>query len=265
VTADIFLTSRYGPARSLDLAKVAQRAGLRGVWLAEHYFVDYGRCPSATVLASAILASTSLSVGTAACVMSARDPVRLGLEASMLREVYGERFQLGVARGGPWRENIVLGRGMDYYRTGFADWLDTLLSHYAGPVRVAATSPSTVELAAHRGMPLILGVEHCDASAERMVRQWQTAARPALAGQVAAAGAAAGHARVVIASPDRADLARWLSGIGDPSRDLGAHLDHLMTVRAGPVDGIDRVIRMVEAAGSFEATVALIERLETVC
>ena len=38
-----------------------------------------------------------------------------------------------------------------------------------------------------------------------------------------------------------------------------------MSTRAGPVPGIGRVIRMVEAAGSFEATVALIERLESVC
>jgi alkanesulfonate monooxygenase SsuD/methylene tetrahydromethanopterin reductase-like flavin-dependent oxidoreductase (luciferase family) len=123
VTADIFLTSRYGPARSIDLARVAQRAGLGGVWLAEHYFIEYGRCPSATVLAGAILAATSsLTVGTAACVMSARPcPARAG------------------------------------------------------------------------------------------------------------------------------------------------GLDHLMTVRAGPVPGIGNVIRMVEAAGSVVANAALIENLETVC
>lgn len=165
MTADIFLTSRFGPARSIDLARVAERAGLGGVWL------------------------------------------------------------------------------------------DELRTHYTGPIRVAATSQSTVELAAARGMPLILGVEHDDASAGRMVRQW-SAVR---------AVREAGHCRLVIACPDRADLARWLRGIGDPSRDLGAHLDHLMSTRAGPVPGIGRVIRMVEAAGSIEATAALIEKLESVC
>ena len=112
MTADIFLTSRFGPARSIDLARVAQRAGLGGVWL------------------------------------------------------------------------------------------DELRTHYTGPIRVAATSLSTVELAAARGMPLILGVEHDDASAGRMVRQWSA---------VRAVRGSGGIAGWSSRTPTAADLARWLA------------------------------------------------------
>lgn len=35
----------------VDYARAAEAAGFDGVWLAEHHFISYGVCPSATVLA----------------------------------------------------------------------------------------------------------------------------------------------------------------------------------------------------------------------
>lgn len=268
---DIFLTSRFGPAVAVAHARAAEQAGMRGVWLAEHHFVTYGQCPSATVLAGHLLAGTRrITVGTAACVLGSRHPVALGEEAALLHALAGERFQLGVARGGPWQEVEVLGRGLDHYRRGFAESLEVLLSwlsgagevradgefHRYGPlavvprpatpvrVRVAVTSGETAELAGRHGLPLLLGVHADDAETAALVDRWaQTAA---------AHGhdpAAADHARVRLAYPCRsradaerelrAHLPRWLAGIraavpaggAPPGRDLAAHVEHLLRVQ----------------------------------
>lgn len=267
MTADIFLTSRFGPARSVDLARVAERAGFGGVWLAEHHFIRYGQCPSATVLAAHLLAATSrIRIGTAACVFSARNPIALGEEAAMLRDLGGDRFQLGVARGGPWAENDLLGGGMDRYQNGFEEWLDSLLAFTSSqgpapivppldgplPIHVAATSLSTVELAARRGLPLLLGVENDNESARRMIDHWAKVA----------GFESTDHARIVFARSKSDDLETWLRGIGDPARDLTKHVAQL---RRQEVPDCGRVIYMVEAAGSVEATADLIEALANVC
>ncbi|WP_186316220.1 LLM class flavin-dependent oxidoreductase [Catellatospora sichuanensis] len=272
---DIFLTSAFGPAVAVAHAREAERAGIGGVWLAEHHFVAYGQCPSATVLAGHVLAGTRrITVGTAACVLGSRHPVALGEEATLLHALAGERFQLGVARGGPWQEIEVLGRGLDHYRRGFAESLEVLLRWLSGaaevradgdfhrfgplavvprparpmPVRVAVTSGETAELAGRHGLPLLLGVHADDAEVVALVNRWAQAA--------SAHGhdpAAADHARVRLAYPCpsradgerelRANLPRWLAGIraavpvggAPPGRDLAAHVEHLLRIQpVGP-------------------------------
>ncbi|GAA2390926.1 alkanal monooxygenase [Catellatospora methionotrophica] len=272
---DVFLTSAFGPAVAVAHAREAERAGMGGVWLAEHHFVAYGQCPSATVLAGHILAGTRrITVGTAAAVLGSRHPVALGEEAALLHALAGDRFQLGVARGGPWQEIEVLGRGLDHYRRGFAESLRVLLRwlsgvaevgadgefHRFGPlavvprpatplrVRVAVTSGDTAELAGRLGLPLLLGVHTDDTEAAALVDRWAQAA--------SAHGhdpAAADHARVRLAYPCasradgerelRANLPRWLAGIraavpaggAPPGRDLAAHVEHLLRIQpVGP-------------------------------
>lgn len=272
---DIFLTSAFGPAVAVAHARAAEQAGMRGVWLAEHHFVAYGQCPSATVLAGHILAGTRrITVGTAAAVLGSRHPVALGEEAALLHALAGDRFQLGVARGGPWQEVEILGRGLDHYRRGFAESLEVLLRwlsgapeaqargefHRFGPlavvprpatpvrVRVAVTSGETADLAGRHGLPLLLGVHADDAEVAALVDRWTQAA--------AAHGhdpATADHARVRLAYPCptrgdgerelRANLPRWLAGIrsavpvggAPPARDLDAHVEHLLRIQpVGP-------------------------------
>ncbi|WP_433339132.1 LLM class flavin-dependent oxidoreductase [Spirillospora sp. CA-294931] len=170
--------------RTVRAAVAAERAGFDDVWLAEHHFMTYGVVPSATALASHLLALTSrVRVGTAVSVLSNQHPVALAEQASMLSLISGGRFDLGVGRGGPWRDLEVFATGLPRYERGFAESLDLLLAwlrserlawsgeHFAfrevpvvpraatpPSVHVACTSPATERLAAERGLPMLLGM-----------------------------------------------------------------------------------------------------------
>ena len=262
---DLFLTGAYGLDHALAHAIAAEQHGLGGVWFAEHHFVEYGQIPSATVFAAAVLAATSrITVGTAACVFSARNPVALAEEVAMLHSLYGNRFQLGVARGGPWVENDILGGGMRRYETGFPDWLSTLLDCLSGrgpvtitpgidgpvTVRVAAVSAATVEIAARHGLPLQLGVEKTSAEVTQLIELWSSVSGIA----------SADHSRIVLAPPVRRDtLAAWLSRRA--RQDWTAHLDRLMNIHPVTDPIVPRPMCMAEAAGTAEATQRLIEGL----
>ncbi|TYB47738.1 LLM class flavin-dependent oxidoreductase [Actinomadura chibensis] len=171
-------------ARTVEAAVAAERAGFDDVWLAEHHFMSYGVVPSATVLAGHLLGVTArVGVGTAVSVLSSQHPVAVAEQAAMLSLLSGGRFQLGVGRGGPWRELEVFGTGLPRYERGFAESLDLLLAWlrsdrlaWSGeefrfrevpvvpraavppPVTVACTSPATERLAAERGLPMLLGM-----------------------------------------------------------------------------------------------------------
>ncbi|MCW6005833.1 LLM class flavin-dependent oxidoreductase, partial [Micromonospora sp. CPCC 205371] len=139
MTADLFLLSAHGAAATVEYAVAAETAGFGGVWLAEHHFIEYGRCPSATALAGVVLGRTHrLEVGTAACVLSNRHPVALGEEAALLDTVSGGRFRLGVGRGGPWVDLEVFGTGLDRFERGFPESLDVLLEWLSGTRSVSA-------------------------------------------------------------------------------------------------------------------------------
>ncbi|MEV7364569.1 LLM class flavin-dependent oxidoreductase [Streptomyces sp. NPDC007148] len=191
--------------RAVRSAEVAEEAGLDTVWLAEHHFVPYGTCPSAITLAAHLLGRTSrIRVGTAVSVLPTAHPVALGEQAALLHVVSGGRLSLGVGRGGPWVDLEVFGSGLGAYETGFPESLDLLvrwlrepsvaatgerfsfrevpvvprpsesLSEAQGPeVVVACTSPSSVRLAAERGLPMLLGMHVGDEEKSEMVALWR--------------------------------------------------------------------------------------------
>ncbi|MEU3974980.1 LLM class flavin-dependent oxidoreductase [Streptomyces bacillaris] len=199
--------------RAVRSAEAAEESGLDSVWLAEHHFVPYGVCPSATTLAALLLGRTRrIRVGTAVSVLPNHHPVALAEQAALLHLTSGGRFSLGVGRGGPWVDLEVFGGGIDAYENGFPeslglllDWLreprvagrgerfgfrevavvpraDELLADGSaqGPeVIVACTSPKTVRLAAGRGLPMLLGMHCGDEEKAEMVALWRTAAREA--------------------------------------------------------------------------------------
>lgn len=172
-------------------AVAAEDAGFDDVWVAEHHFMSYGVCPSALTLAGYLLGATRrVVVGTAVTVLPTQHPIAVAEQALLLDQVSGGRFRLGVGRGGPWIDLRVFGPGPDGYHSAFPEALDLLLTaltgaavHGGGPafrfpevevvpgphtrprpgVVVAATSTGTVELAARRRLPLLLGM-HADDS-----------------------------------------------------------------------------------------------------
>ncbi|MFF3640499.1 LLM class flavin-dependent oxidoreductase [Streptomyces sp. NPDC002564] len=197
--------------RAVRSAEVAEEAGLDAVWLAEHHFVPYGTCPSAVTLAALILGRTRrIRVGTAVSVLPSAHPVALGEQAALLHLTSGGRFSLGVGRGGPWVDLEVFGAGLEAYEKGFPESLDLLLRWLTEPrvagrgerfafrevavvprpqealngggdsgpeVVVACTSPSSVRLAAQRGLPMLLGMHVGDEEKAEMVALWNRHAR----------------------------------------------------------------------------------------
>ncbi|THC52318.1 LLM class flavin-dependent oxidoreductase [Streptomyces sp. A1499] len=260
--------------RAVRSAEVAEEAGLDSVWLAEHHFVPYGTCPSATTLAALLLGRTRrLRIGTAVSVLPTVHPVALGEQAALLHVTSGGRFSLGVGRGGPWVDLEVFGAGLAAYEEGFPDSLDLLLRWLREPrvgsaderfpfrevdvvprpqealggggksspeVIVACTSPSSVRLAAQRGLPMLLGMHVGDDEKAEMVALWNRHARAA--GQVPDGFATPGHvsAGVVQIADHRPEAAETLQKAmpGWLRQGLEAHVT---------VDGRKRAMRDPQA------------------
>ncbi|RCG27397.1 LLM class flavin-dependent oxidoreductase [Sphaerisporangium album] len=206
----VFLLAAAFPGRdhgevltaAVDTAVAAERAGFDDVWIAEHHFMSYGVCPSATTLAGYVLGRTErIGVGTAVSVLSSRHPIALAEEAALLDRVSGGRFRLGVGRGGPWVDLEVFGTGLDRFENGFTESLDLLVAALTRPTVsadgavfrfrevemvprpggpllpvVAATSASTARLAASRGLPLLLGMHVGDEEKAALVEDYARAA-----------------------------------------------------------------------------------------
>ncbi|MEU2563395.1 LLM class flavin-dependent oxidoreductase [Streptomyces longispororuber] len=191
-----------------------------------------------------------LRVGTAVSVLPTAHPVALGEQAALLHLTTGGRFSLGVGRGGPWVDLEVFGAGTEAYERGFPESLDLLLRWLSGEPRVggpggrydfrevavvprlrpaeaeaapgvpdpprapevivACTSPSSVRLAAARGLPMLLGMHVGDEEKAEMVALWGRHARAA--GRTPDEVAAAAHvsAGVVQIADRRAEAAETL-------------------------------------------------------
>jgi alkanesulfonate monooxygenase SsuD/methylene tetrahydromethanopterin reductase-like flavin-dependent oxidoreductase (luciferase family) len=312
--AGLFPGATHGASlrAAVDYAVAGERAGFDGVWIAEHHFGEYGVCPSAVAMAAHLLGRTTrLRVGTAAAIVPNRHPVALAEEAALLDAVSGGRFDLGVARGGPWVDLEVFGTGLDRYgREGFTAALDLLLAALSGagtvsgdgnrfpfrdvamvpapphrlPVWVAATAAPTVELAAERGLPLLLGMHDDDAAKAAMLRHH------AAVGGGTVAGHASAHLALVAGTVEEAEsvlrrtMPGWLAaaraavrvdGSAPPRRDLDGYLEHLLALHpVGPpqrcvqrlqatlaTTGVRRLLLMVEGGGDPRRTLDNIERL----
>ena len=292
-------------AATVEAAVTAERAGFDDVWLAEHHFMSYGICPSAVTLAAHVLGRTErVAVGTAVSVLSTTHPVALAEQAALLDQVSAGRFRLGVGRGGPWLELEVFGTGVDRYESGLTESLDLLLATLtrervgaAGrffafrevavvprprtrphpPVVVAATSAGTAELAAARGLPMLLGMHIDDDGKREMIACYEAAAarhrHPPAGGHMAAVVAQVADTRTEARRLLRRQLPRWLGpglagyvpvdGRPRPARDPDRYAELLCRIH--PVGtardcaaamtatvqrtGIRHLICMVEGAG----------------
>ncbi|MCC9709700.1 LLM class flavin-dependent oxidoreductase [Streptomyces sp. MNU76] len=254
--------------RAVRTAEVADEAGLDAVWLAEHHFVPYGTCPSAITLAALLLGRTRrIRVGTAVSVLPTTHPVALGEQAALLHVTSGGRFSLGVGRGGPWVDLEVFGSGLEAYEQGFPESLDLLmrwlreplvsasgerfsfrevpvvprpaedLDETPGPeVVVACTSPTSVKLAAERGLSMLLGMHVGDEEKAEMVALWRSCARAAGRSPEEISGAAHVSAGVCQIADRRTDAVEALTKAmpGWLKQGLDAHVT---------VDGRARAMR----------------------
>ncbi|WP_103564217.1 LLM class flavin-dependent oxidoreductase [Actinomadura rubteroloni] len=150
------------------------------------------------------------------------------------------------------------------------------------PVVVACTSPETEAVAAARGLPMLLGMHVDDAEKARAVARHGVPA-PHVSAHLAQVGASRAAATELLLR----EMPRWLGpgldgyvpvdGRPRPSRDPEAYVRRLCATHpvGGPDEcaaairatidatGIDRLMFLVEGAGSAAATLENLERLGT--
>jgi alkanesulfonate monooxygenase SsuD/methylene tetrahydromethanopterin reductase-like flavin-dependent oxidoreductase (luciferase family) len=81
-------------------AVLAEELGYDGLWLAEHHFWYDGWCPQPTVAAAAALAATTtLRIGTAMLLLPQHDVTTVLRDLRTLRDMHGDRIDLGVGLG----------------------------------------------------------------------------------------------------------------------------------------------------------------------
>nr|WP_275412865.1 LLM class flavin-dependent oxidoreductase [Planotetraspora phitsanulokensis] len=271
---------------TVEAVVAAERAGFADAWIAEHHFMSYGVCPSATTLAAVALGRTTrITVGTAVSVLSTWHPVALAEQAAILDQVSGGRFRLGVGRGGPWVDLEVFGTGLDRFESGFGESLDLLCSALGGdavsadgaffrfrevpfvpavrmsPV-VACTSAAGVRLAADRGLPMLLGMHIDDEEKAAMLDGYRAASgEPREPGHVAAAVGYVADSTAGAVREMKESLPRWLGpGLAGyrpvderppPSRDIHKYVDKLCRIHpvGTPEHCVDTIRATAERTG----------------
>ena len=314
------MTEGEALAAALEAAVSADDAGLDSVWIAEHHFISYGVCPSAVAFAAHVLGQTRrVTVGTAVCMLSNRHPLALAEEATLLDHLSGGRFHLGVGRGGPWVDLEVFGTGLARFEEGFGESLDLLLAGLEGgrvgagessrffrfrpvtmvpgpateprpPVTVAATTLPTVEVAAARGLPLLLGLHATDEEKAALLAHYARVASdcghdPEAVEHVGTVVCHVADSRAEARAELRTAMPAWIGrGVGGyvslspdrrPGRDPGGYVEHLLAIHpigtpeqcaeglAATVErtGLRHLILMAEGAGDPRRTRENIARL----
>lgn len=315
------MTEGEALAGAVDAAMAADQAGLESVWFAEHHFITYGVCPSAVAMAANILGRTSqVTVGTAVCMLSNRHPVALVEEAALLDQLSGGRFALGIGRGGPWVDLEVFGTGLARFEEGFTESLDLLLagleqgrvaaddgagrffrfrpvplvprptSRPRPAVVVAATTSATVEAAAARGLPLLLGLHAPDDAKCELLAGYAKVAvdhghDPDAIEHLSAVLCHIADSRAEAEAELRAAMPGWIrGGVGGyvsisrapkPALDPDAYVEHLLDIHpigtpgecidrlrsSGERTGIRRFLLMVEGTGRPARTSETVLRL----
>lgn len=176
-------------AQMVRLAVQADRLGLDSFWLGEHHFSRHGILADTMVMASHIAARTErIRIGTAVIVLPLHHPVRVAEQVAIVDHLSGGRIDLGVGIGYQQREFAGLGVDIDEARARFIESLDVLvrawteeplvyegdhvriaeedaISVYPKPLQqphppiyqAVSTTPASIDLAASRGLPVIVG------------------------------------------------------------------------------------------------------------
>lgn len=176
-------------ARMVELAVRADRLGLDSFWLGEHHFSRHGILADAMVMASHVAARTErIRIGTAVIALPLHNPVRVAEQVAIVDHLSGGRIDVGVGIGYQRREFAGLGLDIGEARARFVEGLDVLvrawtsetLTYEGRYTRIApgdgvgvyprplqrphppiyqavSTTPASVDLAASRGLPIIVG------------------------------------------------------------------------------------------------------------
>ncbi len=170
---------------SMDFAVEADNLGYQSAWLLEHHFTRYGLCPNTMTFAGYVLGKTKrIKVGTAVVILPLDHPIRIVEQTNMLDQLSKGRFLLGVGRGyfpkdfeafgvDATKSHVLQTEYVDIIRQvweqGTAKWdgeniklpdVTPYPRQYTPQPTMygVGQSPSTIEWAASRGMPLLMAL-----------------------------------------------------------------------------------------------------------
>src|SRR5499433_3569845 len=84
----------------LRLADLVEPLGFDSIWSVEHHFTDYTMCPDVLQFLTYMAGRTTrVALGSMVVVLPWHDPMRVAEEVSMLDNICGGRFILGLGRG----------------------------------------------------------------------------------------------------------------------------------------------------------------------
>lgn len=104
-------------AQQLELARLAESAGVDSLWVTEHHFAEDGYCPAPlAALASLAAVTERVALGTWVLLLGLRNPVQVAEEACFVDNLSGGRVVLGAGAG--YRAEEFAGLGVDRRRLG---------------------------------------------------------------------------------------------------------------------------------------------------
>lgn len=172
----------------MRLVERADRQGYDGIWFNEFHFRGATNAyPSTLLLGAEILGRTErLRFGTSILVLALQHPLLLAEQIAQLDHQSGGRIDIGIGRGTTPDTFDTLGIPCEEIGTRFLEGLDIMLEAWKGkrfshkgrhwqfndvevgppvtqrphpPLYVAGVSEETVDIAASRGLPLLLSLE----------------------------------------------------------------------------------------------------------
>src|SRR6478672_3528830 len=111
----------------IELAKLADQAGLGFLGLGEHHRHDFALSAPEIVLAAIARETTNLRLGTAVSVLSTQDPVRLVEQFATLDLISDGRAEIIVGRGAFVESYPLFGHSLEDYDALFEEKLQMLL------------------------------------------------------------------------------------------------------------------------------------------
>lgn len=177
-------TDREVYEADMALAEAAEPLGFDSVWTVEHHFTDYTMCPDPLMFLSYMAGrSKTIQIGSMVVVLPWHDPLRAAEQISMLDNMSGGRFILGIGRGagkvefdgfrldmGESRERFVEAATMvlDSLETGHAEFdgehykqprveiRPNPHSSFRGRTYAAAVSPESARIMARLGVGILI-------------------------------------------------------------------------------------------------------------
>src|SRR5687767_15496880 len=121
-------TDRNVYRNELRLGDLAEPLGYESLWGVEHHFTEYTMCPDVLLYLGYFAGRTQhIQLGSMVVVLPWHDPTRVAEEVSMLDNISGGRFILGMGRGAGKVEFDGFRLPMDESRARFVEAAEMLL------------------------------------------------------------------------------------------------------------------------------------------